>query len=433
MKCVKIVPAKLEGEIKIPPSKSISHRAIICAGLSNGVSNIGNIAFSDDIIATLDGMKALGIKLENIEADSQGETRNISIRGNEKLKLINNQIDCKESGSTLRFFIPIAGVVGENVTFNGEGKLVERPLDVYYDIFRKQGIQYSNNNDKLPLTVTGLLKPGTFEIRGDISSQFITGLMFALPMLSGDSKIIITTDLESKGYVDLTIDVLEKFSIKIENNNYKEFYIKGNQEYKYNDYRVEGDFSQAAFWITAGLLGNTIKCSDLNINSLQGDKAILDIVKDMGAQFIVNNDLIEIKNSKTKGITIDASQCPDIVPILAVLGSLSSGTTKIINASRLRIKESDRLKAVATELSKLGADIKELEDGLVINGKETLKGGTVDSWNDHRIAMALAIASIKCTEPVIIQNSDVVKKSYPTFWNDFKKLGGNINEWNMGT
>lgn len=432
MKCVKIVPAKLEGEIKIPPSKSISHRAIICAGLCSGISSIENIAFSDDIIATLDGMKALGINYENIEDDSQIETKNILIRGSEELKLINNEINCKESGSTLRFFIPIVSLIGENVTFNGEGKLVERPLNVYYDIFKKQGIQYSNNNNKLPLNVSGLLKPGIFEIRGDISSQFITGLMFALPMLDGDSKIIISTDLESKGYVDLTIDVLEKFSIKIENNDYKEFYIKGNQKYKYSNYRVEGDFSQAAFWITAGLLGSNIKCSDIKIDSLQGDKAILDIVKDMGADIAENNDLIEIKSSQTKGTTIDASQCPDIVPILAVLGSLSNGTTKIINASRLRIKESDRLKAVATELSKLGADVKELEDGLVINGREKLKGGTVDSWNDHRIAMALAIASIKCSEPVIIQNSDVVKKSYPTFWKDFKKLGGKINEWNMG-
>ncbi len=432
MKCVKITPSVLEGEIRIPPSKSISHRAIICGGLSDGISNIENIAFSDDVIATLEGMKSLGIKVKKTEIDSESGTNKISIKGNETLKLINNQIDCKESGSTLRFFIPMACLIGESIMFTGRGKLVERPLETYYEILKEQDIQYSNDNGKLPLSVNGLLKPGNFKIKGNVSSQFITGLMFVLPLLGGDSKIIVTTDLESKGYVDLTIDVLEKFSIKIENNNYKEFYIKGNQKYKANDYRVEGDFSQAAFWTAAGILGDNIKCIDLNVNSLQGDKVILDIVKNMGADIVVNNEFIETRSSKTKGIVIDASQCPDLVPILASLGSLSIGTTKIINAGRLRIKESDRLKAIATELNKLGADIKELEDGLLINGKERLEGGTVDSWNDHRIAMALAIASIKCSEPVIIQNSDAVKKSYPTFWSDFKKLGGKIDEWNMG-
>jgi 3-phosphoshikimate 1-carboxyvinyltransferase len=326
----------------------------------------------------------------------------------------------------------MACLIGENITFTGKGKLVERPLDTYYEIFKKQGIQYLNDNKKLPLTVNGIFKPGTFEMKGNISSQFITGLMFVLPMLNGDSKIVITNPLESKGYLDLTIDVLDKFSIKIENNNYQEFYMKGNQKYEVNDYRVEGDFSQAAFWIVAGILGDNIKCIDVNVNSLQGDKAILDIVKNMRADITIDNEFVKVKRSRTEGIVIDASQCPDLIPILATLGSLSTGTTKIINAARLRIKESDRLKAISTELNKLGADIKGLEDGLLINGKELLKGGTVDSWNDHRIAMALAIASIKCNDPVIIQNSDVVKKSYPTFWSDFKNLGGKIDEWNMG-
>ncbi|TCO73813.1 3-phosphoshikimate 1-carboxyvinyltransferase [Marinisporobacter balticus] len=432
MKSVKIIPSLLNGQVRIPPSKSMSHRAIIGAGLSEGTSHIDNIAFSDDIIATLEGIKAFGVMTNHLDQDLEHEPKRIAITGNGKMELIHETINCKESGSTLRFLIPMAGLIEEKVTFIGKGKLVERPLNTYYEIFKEQNIAYTNNEGKLPLSIIGRLKPGIFKIKGNVSSQFITGLLFVLPLLDGDSKMIITTPLESKGYVDLTLSILERFSIKIENNNDHEFIIKGNQKYRAQDYRVEGDFSQAAFWIVAGLLGGNIQCSDLNMHSLQGDKAILDIVKKMGANLSIDQDTIQIEKSDTKGITIDASQCPDLVPILATLGALSKGTTKIINAARLRIKESDRLKAMATELNKLGADVKELEEGLEIHGKEKLKGGTVDSWNDHRIAMALAMASIKCSEPVIITNSHAVSKSYPTFWQDFEKTGGKIDEWHMG-
>lgn len=432
MKGIRIMPSPLNGEVSIPPSKSISHRAIICAGLAEGISNIGNIVFSDDITATLKGMEAFGIEIVNISEDYIHGNSKITINGSEKLNIFSRTINCKESGSTLRFLIPISGFSGKTVTFTGKGKLVERPLDAYYKIFDEQNIKYNNTNGKLPLTVEGLLKPDIFEVEGDISSQFITGLMFVLPLLNGDSRIVVTSELESKGYVDLTIDVLKKFSILIENNAYKDFYIKGNQKYKNIAYVVEGDFSQAAFWVVAGLLNGGIKCSNINIDSLQGDKAILDVAKAMGGKLKLYDGNIEISKSFTKGTTIDASQYPDLVPILAVLGSLSSGTTKITNAKRLRIKESDRLNAITTELNKLGADIMELEDGLVITGKEQLSGGTVDSWNDHRIAMALAIASTRCTSPVYLTNYDSVKKSYPTFWDDFKMLGGKFDEWNLG-
>ncbi len=423
MNNIEIKSSLLKGEIKIPPSKSMSHRAIICASLAEGKSLIENIILSDDIIATSEAMKSFGIEVKRSEVDEYGIC-SLYIKGREKLKLLNNEIHCKESGSTLRFLIPMAGLLEERVTYTGRGKLVERPLDTYYEIFKEQGVFYENDNGNLPLSIEGQLKPGTFRIKGNISSQFISGLLFVLPLLQGDSKIIITTDLESKGYVDLTLDMLKRFSIEIENNNYQEFSIKGNQKYKAKDYEVEGDFSQAAFFIVAGILGEEMKCKGLNMNSLQGDKAILDIVKDMGADIFIEEDLIKSRKSSTKGITIDVSQCPDLVPILAVLGALSEGTTKIVKAERLRIKESDRLKAISTELNKLGADVKELEAGLEIKGKEYLQGGVVNSWNDHRIAMALAIASIKCKEAVIIENSKAVEKSYPTFWEDFEKIGG---------
>lgn len=431
MKNIEIKPSLLKGEVKIPPSKSMSHRAIICASLSEGESCIENIILSKDIIATLEAMESFGIKVKNSKIDEKGIC-DVYIRGTEKLKLLKDEIDCKESGSTLRFLIPMAGLLQKKVTYIGRGKLVERPLDTYYEIFRQQGISYVNNRGKLPLNIEGALTPGIFRMKGNVSSQFITGLLFVLPILQEDSKIIITTNLESRGYVDLTLNMLKRFSIDVENNNYQEFYIKGNQKYKANNYRVEGDFSQAAFFIVAGILGEYIKCKELNMDSLQGDKVILNIVREMGANLSIKNNLIEVKKSRTKGMIIDASQCPDLVPILSVLGALSEGTTKIINAQRLRIKESDRLRAIATELNKLGADVKELESGLEINGKEELQGGIVDSWNDHRIAMALAIASIKCINPVIIENSGAVEKSYPTFWKDFEEIGGKIHERHMG-
>ena len=209
----------------------------------------------------------------------------------------------------------------------------------------------------LPLTVKGPLQSGEYTLPGDVSSQFISGLLFALPLLKGDSKIVITTELESKGYVDLTLDILNKFGVKVQNNNYQEYIIPGNQSYKPIDYRVEGDFSQAAFWLCAGVLDGEIECKDLNFKSFQGDKVIIDILKSMGANIEEGTDSVKAYKSKTKGIVIDASGCPDLVPILAVMGALSEGTTEIINAGRLRIKESDRLKAITTELNKLGAKV----------------------------------------------------------------------------
>ncbi|WIV11302.1 3-phosphoshikimate 1-carboxyvinyltransferase [Proteiniborus sp. MB09-C3] len=432
MNCIKITPSPLKGSINIPPSKSLSHRAIICAALAKGTSHIENIIFSEDILATLEGMKAFGMKVVDIDTNKETNRNRITIEGKGYIEKLKEIIDCSESGSTLRFLIPIACLLGEKIIFTGKGKLVERPLTSYYKIFDDQGIKYSNDNGRLPLSIEGTLKPKRFELEGNISSQFITGLMFVLPLLSGNSTIEITTRLESKGYIDLTLDMLHRFSINIQNDNYSRFYVPGNQNYAPSDYKVEGDFSQAAFWMAAGTLNGDIAINNLNQNSLQGDKEILNIAAAMGANIIYTDEHIRAIDSQIKGIVIDASQCPDLVPILAVLGALSKGKTKIVNAQRVRIKESDRLKAIASELNKIGADIVETEDGLNINGVDTLNGGVVDSWNDHRIAMALAVASTKCREPLIIKNSNAVNKSYPEFWQDFVRLGGVIDEWNMG-
>lgn len=422
---VKINPKKLEGTINIPSSKSICHRAVISASLAKGTSYIEDVNLSEDIKATCEGMKSLGVDIKYICGNK------LKIERNEEFRVINKIINCRESGSTLRFLIPIFLLFNDEVTFIGEGKLVERPLDVYYEIFDRKNITYRTNDRKLPLTVKGVLSPGVFQMRGDISSQFITGMMFALPLLSRDSTIKVEGYLQSKGYVDLTIDVLNEFGIIIVNNDYREFYIKGEQHYEPLNYNIEGDFSQGAFWIVAGILGGNIECTNLDMNSKQGDKIIVDLIRSMGGDIQVYDDKIRTIYSNTNGRIIDVSQCPDLVPILAVLGALSKGTTKIVNAERARIKESDRLRAISIELKKLGGDVEERDDGLIIEGKKELKGGKVDSWNDHRIAMALAVASIGCKEPIVINGSEVVNKSYPKFWDDFRKLGGAIDGWSV--
>ena len=313
--------------------------------------------------------------------------------------------------------------------FVGKGNLGKRPLKTYYDIFDQQKIEYSYKEGVLDLIVDGNLKASEFKVKGNISSQFISGLLFALPLLDGDSKIIITTELESKGYLDLTLSAMESFGIKIENNDYKEFIIKGNQTYKSRDYKVEGDYSQGAFFLSADALGSEVLVHDLDENSLQGDKEVIDILRRMGMIIEKKNGAVNGKVRKLAGTVIDGSQCPDIIPVISLVAALAKGRTEIINAGRLRIKECDRLNAVATELNKLGAKIIEKEDGLIIDGVSELTGG-IEVWshNDHRIAMTLAIAATRCKEPIILKDYECVSKSYPHFFNDYKKLGGLLDE-----
>ena len=427
---LKIIPSKLKGSVKIPPSKSMAHRAIICAALSDGICRIDNIDYSDDIIATINAMNSLGATIEKYDdyIEVVGIYKNIN-----KIKR-NRIIDCNESGSTLRFLVPISLLFKGSNKFIGKGNLGKRPLTTYYNIFNDQGIKYSYEENNLNLVVDGELKPGVFEVEGNISSQFITGLLFALPLLNGDSKIIITKEMESKGYIDLTLKAISDFGIEIINNNYSEFIIKGNQKYNARNYRVEGDYSQAAFFLCADGLGNNVLCRDLDLNSLQGDKEIIDILERMNVVFNANEiGLSGEVNGELISTVIDGSQCPDIIPVLSAVSALSKGTTEIINAGRLRIKECDRLSAITSELKKLGAQIIEKEDGLVITGVEKLQGG-VEVWShkDHRIAMTLAIASTMCKKPIIIKDYECVAKSYPSFFEDFKALGGNIHEWNVG-
>lgn len=431
---LKIYQSKLEGEVKIPPSKSMAHRAVICAALSDGISKLTNIDYSDDIIATIDAMSSLGAKITKKE--EYLEVYGIKCADNKLNEQLSMEriIDCNESGSTLRFLVPIAALFDGVNRFIGRGNLGKRPLDTYYNIFDEQGIKYNYKEDILDLKTEGKLKAGEFKVKGNISSQFITGLLCTLPLLDGDSKIIITTEMESKGYIDLTLSAIKDFGVEIINNNYEEFVIKGNQTYKSREYRVEGDYSQAAFFLCADALSNKVVVNDLKLDSLQGDKEVIDILERMGLSLkSKGSGLIGEVNEELKSTIIDGSQCPDIIPVVSLVAALGSGTTEIINAGRLRIKECDRLAAVTSELNKLGAKITEKEDGLIINGVKSLKGN-VEVWShkDHRIAMTLAIASTVCEEPIMLKDYECVSKSYPEFWKDFKNIGGVFDEWNVG-
>ena len=416
---VTIKPATLVGEVLTPPSKSISHRAVICASLAHGTSLVENVAISDDVQATIEAMRSFGAAFEGVTEHTQHMDLHISnsmasLLASESFHTDSVKIECNESGSTARFLMPFFHLVEGEVTFTGKGRLSQRPFTPYFELFDKQGIHYVTEGGGLPLTVKGRLSPGRYEIVGNVSSQFITGLMFVLPFLEGDSEICITPPLESKDYIELTVDCLRAFGIEIDRKDERHYFIKGRQKYMSTHYKIEGDFSQGAFWLVAKSLGQKIEINGLELNSKQADRVILSII-----------DLFE--HSKHESREIDVSQCPDLVPIVSVLAALKPGTTNIINGARVRLKESDRLKAIATELRKMGADIEETTDGLIIHGKKHLQGGILSSWNDHRIAMALAIAALFCEQEVTIENAQVVNKSYPTFWAVFSKLGGQLD------
>lgn len=424
---VLIAPTKFNGKIHIPSSKSMGHREIICAGLAQGTSVIDNISMSKDIEATCRCLQALGVQIENVPSRFAGRTA-LRVTGSGKLAAAESGADCGESGSTLRFIIPLAALLGQPFTLTGHGRLVSRPLQAYYDIFDSQQLGYSTENGQLPLTVNGRLQLGHYQLPGDVSSQYVSGLLFALPLLEGDSVLEITSPLESASYVNLTLSCLAKYGIKIENEGHRLYKIPGRQKYQPQNSNVEGDWSQAAFWLVAGALGKQVSSTGLDADSLQGDRAVLKIMQRMGAKLTQEQDAVTAEQSTTAGCVIDAADCPDIIPVLTVLAAVSAGTTKIINAARLRIKECDRLAAMTSELNKLGAKITELPDGLIIEGcAQGLRGGAqVDAWNDHRIAMSLAVAAAACNEPFTLTGAASVAKSYPEFWQDYLQAGGKM-------
>lgn len=403
---IQIQPHKLMGTVNIPSSKSIAHRMLICAALSKGTSEISGISFSKDIEATISVMKALGAEI-SVHEDTVSVT---GITERSKTALA----DCCESGSTLRFLIPVAAALGTETTFTGQGRLPERPITPYLRELSPKGITFDYQNT-MPFTISGQLQSGDFHLEGDISSQFVTGLLLALPLLRQDSKIILTSPLESRPYADMTVHCMEQFGIcfkELPNG----WHIFGSQHYQAQECTVEGDFSQAAFFYVANAIGNQIVLENIPTHSVQGDRKIVELIEKICYQ----------KNNREDKFLIDAKNIPDLVPILAVLATFSEKPTVIYNAQRLCIKESNRLESTANMLNVLGGNVTILPDGLEIY-PASLHGGTVDSAGDHRIAMCAAIAASRASEPVTIQGAECVEKSYPAFFQDYQNLGGIIH------
>ena len=406
---VTITPTKLEGTVIPPPSKSQAHRVLIAAALADGVSRIDNIAPSQDIEATVGCLEQLGAAFER--NGSAVTVRGLGANAMSPLRrMAPPRLDCGESGSTLRFLIPVALAVRGGGIFDRRGRLMERPQKPYLDLFDEKGIFYGQNNGAL--TVQGLLIPGEYRLPGDVSSQFVTGLLYALPLLDGDSEIVLTSPLESRGYVDMTLDALGLFGICPEARE-NGFFIPGNQRYQSQDFAIEADWSQAGFWYAAKLLGSPLDVDGMDPGSAQGDRVILEQYTELAGP---------------GSVELDVSHCPDLVPPLAAMAALRTGrATRLINAARLRLKESDRLDAVTRVLGALGADVTEGPDSLTIRGKDSLTGGVkVDSFNDHRIAMMAAVAATRCVKPITITGAQCVAKSYPNFWEDYERSGGRI-------
>lgn len=419
-----IHPAKLKGEIWAPPSKSIAHRAIIASALAEGISTVSNVELSSDILATIDAVCRLGAE---VKVRDDGRRKALDIRGVTGNLSGTPQIDCNESGSTLRFMIPVALAVAGGGHFEGSGRLPMRPIDTYEKIFKDRGVVWNTGDNSLPLDISGKLCGGVYKLPGNISSQYITGMLMALPMVDEDSYIKIIGELESASYVDMTINTLKSFGIKIIQHA-DGYEISGRQKYVAADYKVEGDWSQAAFLVLCGMFGDGIDIYGLDKDSLQGDRKIVDILVSMGAEISWQDDVLNVKSSKLQAKDVDVSQCPDLAPAIAAAMALANGKSTIFGGKRLKIKESDRIISTANTLNLLGANITPTHDGMVIIGVNRLESAKLASYNDHRIAMMIASISQRCTGDVVLRGKDSVNKSYPSFWEDFVSLGGKLNE-----
>jgi 3-phosphoshikimate 1-carboxyvinyltransferase len=411
-----------DGPVMLPPSKSISHRAMICAALSEGTSHITPIDLrGEDVAATASCLATLGTSLHMTDNSLKihGGTSRLQIQ------LLHSEpavLDCGESGSTLRFMIPLLLLLDRPAVFQGHGMLMTRPMAPYLKALEEKGAIFQAEGNTL--SVQGHLGSGAYLLPGDISSQYLSGLLMTLPLAEGDSEIRLTTPLESESYVEMTIAVMREFGVFVDKGTDGRYRIPGNQAYRAKDYSVEADHSAAAFFLAAGALGCNTGCHGLLRDSLQGDRAMASIIEACGGEILWNDFLgLHAKADTIRPITVDIRDCPDLAPPIAALLCFAEGESRITGAARLRMKESDRLHALATQLSAIGADIREEADQLVIRGVKELHGGSIDPQNDHRIAMAAAVASIRSKGTVTILNPDCVKKSYPDFWKDFCRQG----------
>lgn len=417
-----VFPGRLAGEVAAPPSKSLAHRALICAALARGESRAHPLFPSDDIRATIGGLRALGAQI-SIAGD---EAR---VRGMTAVPEAWPVVDCLESGSTLRFLLPVALAAAGGATFLGRGRLGERPMRPYEEICARQGIAWqSEGGPALHLTVVGRLRPGAFELPGNVSSQFVTGLLLALPMLDGDSQIYLRGKVESAGYLDLTLDALSAFGVRAERRDANHYFVPGGQRYAPADCQVEGDWSQAAVLLCAGALGADVYVTGLRPDSRQGDRAALAMLRALGAQIEWRDGKVAARPGNLRGARLDAADCPDIVPIVALVAARAAGETRFVNAGRLRLKECDRLAATVEIINQLGGAARAEGDALVVDGVPTLRGGCIcDCRGDHRMAMLLCVAALGAREKVTLRGARCVAKSYPNFFEEIARLGGKID------
>jgi len=416
---------RLEGEVWAPPSKAYTHRMLIAALLSNGTLRISNPLVSDDTEATLWAVKAFGAKAELRE-------KCWTISGVDSLRTPKNPIECGESGATLRFMIPVAALAPGSSIFTFGSSLERRPIAPLLQSLKQLGTESSlqlKEGSSLVKIHGGGIRGDRTSIRGDISSQFISGLLFACPRAKLDTEIDVITPLESRSYVQMTMEILSKHGIAVSaSNDFTQLRIPSNQTYKPCDHEVPGDFSSAAFLLAAAAVTSSkVKVKNLDRHSIQGDRAILDILEQMGSKVRVGDEYVEVQGEQQlNAIDVDARDIPDLVPVCAVLACYSKGVSRIYNAKRLRYKESDRLASLHLELKKMGAEISMKEDELIIRGSCKMHGATINPHNDHRIAMACAVSALGASGETKIQNAECVNKSYPSFFDDLRLLGANI-------
>ena len=416
----KRVHGTLKGEVTPPPSKSQAHRLLICAALAVEPCSIVCNSVNDDIMATMRCLNALGARI----------TFSSGVFDVQPIELVKGgTLDCGESGSTLRFLMSVAAVLGADATFTGAGKLPQRPMGALTDVLAAHGMAFERHtSDELPVTCSGTLQGGRFTLPGNVSSQYLTGLLFALPLATVDSEIEVTGGLTSASYIDMTIDALRTAGISVERRN-NIFTIKGNQQYRMPErVVVEGDWSSAAFWVVAGVIGKQpVTVCGMNNESLQGDSAIVDHLRSMGAFITVEDDRVVAMPSHLFGTELDCMDTPDLVPVLSVAAAVAQGTTTFVNVGRLRFKESDRLAAMKSVLASFGITSSVGEDTFTVYGGDPVALTTVESFGDHRIAMSAAILSTVAKEITTISGSGCVAKSYPSFFEDFASLGGVVD------
>ncbi|WP_286356719.1 3-phosphoshikimate 1-carboxyvinyltransferase [Ileibacterium valens] len=435
-----IKPSQTGGSITPPSSKSLLHRALICAGLASGKSTISSLSCSRDIEATISCLNALGIKIQTVQKEEDGKKFTFIVEGSDvALRNFPVVMDAYESGSTLRFLIPIAASSASSVTFTGQPSLMIRPMKIYDELFKEQGLLFNQNRQTIE--IKGPLKATHYTIDGNVSSQFISGMLMAAPLFDQGKKetaLSITPPYQSRSYTNLTVSMMKEFGVTVQEPDELSYIVPADQSYQPKDLQVESDYSQMAFFGVLGAIQNSITCMNMNPDSAQGDKVILKFLKQAGAKLTWNDQSVCIESAKSQNLTLkpcvmDLADCPDLGPILCVLAAYTPGTTRLIHASRLRYKECDRIAAMEEELRKWGVNINSDEDSITIQGKETYSCDhlvEVDSHNDHRIVMAMAIFGACAGSDSLIHNAQAIKKSYPLFFEDFKKVKGDASVWN---